>query len=121
MLAKDKDFIYYEGDCAGGLINPFTPTNVDNPTIASFMSKPLKVGTISQDICCKPSKDFVKLFQGVPKETAEILLGAQAQFHELIENKTFEKFAEVARPLYKVIAEDMIRQHNRLGGTFAVA
>ena len=39
----------------------------------------------------------------------------------MIENKAFEKFAEVARPLYKVIAEDIIRQQKRLGGTFAVA
>ena len=43
LMAKDKDFIYYEADSIMQLINPFTDPNVDNPSVASFSSKPLKV------------------------------------------------------------------------------
>ena len=43
LMARDKDFIYYEADCIMQLINPFTDPNVDNPSVASFSSKPLKV------------------------------------------------------------------------------
>jgi len=100
LMARDKDFIYYEADCTMQLINPFTDPNVDNPTVASFSSKPLKK---------------------VPKETCEILLGAQAMFHQLMETGAYENFAEVAKPFYKLMAEDIVRQQRRLGGTFAVA
>ena len=43
LLARTQDYIYYEADCTGNLINPFTDVNIDNPSIASFASKPLKV------------------------------------------------------------------------------
>ena len=38
-----------------------------------------------------------------------------------METGAFEKYAEVAKPFYKVMAEDIVRQQRRLGGTFAVA
>ena len=43
------------------------------------------------------------------------------KFHELMQTGAFEKYAEVAKPFYKVMAEDIVRQQTRLGGTFAVA
>ena len=43
LLAREKDFIYYEADCTARLINPFTDVNVENPSIASIQGKPLKV------------------------------------------------------------------------------
>ena len=43
LLARKNDFIYYEADCTAHLINPFTDVNVENPTMASFTSKALKV------------------------------------------------------------------------------
>lgn len=43
LMAREKDFRYYEADCMMQLINPFTDVNVDNPTMASFTAKPLRV------------------------------------------------------------------------------
>ena len=44
LLAKQQDYIYYEADCTCSLINPFVDLNVENPSVAAYMSKPLKVG-----------------------------------------------------------------------------
>ena len=43
LLAKHKNFIYYEADCTMSLINPFTDLETENPSMASFNSKALKV------------------------------------------------------------------------------
>ena len=49
-MGKDAGYVYYEADCAMAFLNPFVPTDVDNPTLAAFKQRPLKVkisGTIS--------------------------------------------------------------------------
>ena len=38
-----------------------------------------------------------------------------------METNAYDKFAEAAKPFYKVMAEDIVRQQKRLGGAFAVA
>ena len=43
LLGRHDDYVYYEADCTGSFLNPFVPTDVDNPTIAAFRQKPLKV------------------------------------------------------------------------------
>ena len=43
LMARLKDYRYYEADCTMQLINPFTDIYVDNPSIASFSAKSLKV------------------------------------------------------------------------------
>ena len=43
LMGRDAGYIYYEADCIGNYLNPFVPTNVDNPTIAAFSQKALKV------------------------------------------------------------------------------
>ena len=43
LMGRDAGYIYYEADCIGNYLNPFVPTNVDNPTIAAFKQKALKV------------------------------------------------------------------------------
>ena len=42
-MGKDAGYVYYEADCAMAFLNPFVPTDVDNPTLAAFRQKPLKV------------------------------------------------------------------------------
>ena len=44
-MAREKDFRYFEADCTMNMTNPFTDINVDNPSMASFEAKPLKVKT----------------------------------------------------------------------------
>ena len=43
LLARNNEFIYYEADCMMQMINPFTDVYAENPTLASFESRPLKV------------------------------------------------------------------------------
>ena len=43
LLSKELDWIYYEADCAMGFLNPFVSPDVENPTLAAFQQKPLKV------------------------------------------------------------------------------
>ena len=48
-MGKDAGYVYYEADCAMAFLNPFVPTDVDNPTLAAFQQKPLKVKFIYSD------------------------------------------------------------------------
>ena len=43
LMGRDAGYVYYEADCALNFLNPFVPTDVDNPTLAAFRQKPLKV------------------------------------------------------------------------------
>ena len=42
-MARKHDFVYYEADATMQFINPFVDLNVDNPTVAAFGGKSLKV------------------------------------------------------------------------------
>ena len=42
-MARDSGYVYYEADCTLSCLNPYVPTDVDNPTLAAFRQKPLKV------------------------------------------------------------------------------
>lgn len=57
LMARDKGFIYYEADSTMQLINPFVDINVDNPTIASLTSRPLKVLLQSKHLR-EPPKEY---------------------------------------------------------------
>ena len=55
LMGRDAGYVYYEADCAMGFLNPFVPTDVDNPTLAAFKQKPLKV-----KISCKSNQINLK-------------------------------------------------------------
>ena len=42
-MAKNNAYIYYEADAILQLTNPFIDISADNPTMAAFAGKPLKV------------------------------------------------------------------------------
>merc|ERR1719411_2559305 len=42
MLSKKSDYVYYEADCFMNHLNPYVPTDVDEPTLAMFTQKFLK-------------------------------------------------------------------------------
>jgi len=100
LLATNQDYIYYEADCTCSLINPFVDLNADNPSVAAFMSKPLK---------------------GASKELAETILVVGAKFEECLTQNKLDEFSAMAKPFYKIMADDISKQKERLGGTFAVA
>ena len=43
LLGKHDNYVYFEADAMAGYLNPFVPNDVENPTIAAFRQKPLKV------------------------------------------------------------------------------
>ena len=43
-LSKKADFVYYEGDCAMGMMNPFIHPKLEgNPALLSGQQEPIKV------------------------------------------------------------------------------
>merc|ERR1712029_553390 len=73
----------------------FTDVNADNPTVASYTAKPLK---------------------GIPRDVAKEVLAVPYALAV-----TSKEIDEKMKPFYKFMAEDIARQKERLGGTFAVA
>jgi len=98
LLAKHKNFVYYEADCTMSLINPFTDLETENPSMASFNSKALK---------------------GMPEESVRTILEVAKLWEKVLDDKSI--FEERFKPVYKLMADDIQRQRKRLGGTFAVA
>ena len=43
MMGKESGYVYYEADCTMQGLNPFVPLDSENPTLAAFRQKPLKV------------------------------------------------------------------------------
>ena len=43
LMSKKAGFVYLEADCTMNNLNPFVPPDVDNPTLAAFKQKALKV------------------------------------------------------------------------------
>ena len=45
----------------------------------------------------------------------------EGEFFNAFQGEISEDFIEMSKPFYQIIAEDIVRQKKRLGGTFAVA
>ena len=43
LLGKESGYVYFEADCTMNGLNPFVPLDSENPTLAAFRQKPLKV------------------------------------------------------------------------------
>ena len=43
LLGRHDGYVYLEADSMASCLNPFVPTDVENPTIAAFRQKALKV------------------------------------------------------------------------------
>ena len=64
-LSKSAGYVYYEADAFGAHINPYVPTNVAEPTLATFKQKPLKnVPQERIDAVNNGGKEFGKLIKG---------------------------------------------------------
>merc|ERR1712110_12423 len=98
MMARKKDFRYFEADATMSLVNPFTDISTDNPTMATYQNKPLK---------------------GYSREDVNTVL----YFHSKMKvfNGDGDCFDANIRPVLKIMAQDILRQKERLGGDFAVA
>ena len=43
LMSRKAGFVYLEADCISQFLNPYVPSDVDNPSMAGFAQKPLKV------------------------------------------------------------------------------
>ena len=50
LMGKEHGYVYYEADCTLNCLNPFVPLDSDNPTLAAFRQKPLKVSRITNSL-----------------------------------------------------------------------
>ena len=118
LLGREKGFVYFEGDCMLGFINPFIPPDVENPSIAQKSQKGLKVPTSKSGECLilKQSK-----LQGVSREDFEVLNDAAKLFEDVFAKGNVDTFDEGMQPLLKLMSREVLKQKKRLGGNFAVA
>ena len=47
LMSRHAGYVYLEADCTMSNLNPFVPPDVENPTMAAFQQKALKVKVIS--------------------------------------------------------------------------
>merc|ERR1719491_2923384 len=97
LLGRHDDYVYYEADCTASFLNPFVPTDVENPTIAAFSQKPVK---------------------GLTREFIDEINEAKREFGKRKpEEINFSDF----KSFFGLIAKDVSVQKKRIGGNFAVA
>ena len=53
LMSKKAGFVYLEADCISQFLNPFVPSDVENPSMAGFQQKALKVKVL----CCLTRKN----------------------------------------------------------------
>ena len=46
LMSREAGFVYLEVDCIMNFLNPFVPTDVENPSVSGFRQKALKVNII---------------------------------------------------------------------------
>ena len=90
--------MYYEADCFMNHLNPYVPTDVDEPTLAMFTQKFLK---------------------GVSQERLDVVAEGVIDFMGMIDGKkyNFEKLCQ----FYSAMSKDIDTEQKRIGGDWAVA
>ena len=122
-MARESDYVYYEADCTPSMINPFTDIHADNPSLASFAARPLKVLPFCFLWISIFDEQKVISLKEVPEDIAEECLTSFSQFEKASTQPDLkqEEFDKLAAPYYKIMSDDIAKQKKRLGGTFAVA
>ena len=98
-------------------VNPFVPLDVENPSYAQKLQKPLKVTFFYIQIF---DKKYINITQGVTREDFQILQEAMKTFEPMIRGEV-DCFDDGMQPLLKLMSREIIKQKKRLGGDFAVA
>ena len=97
LLGRNEGYVFYEADCLFTHINPYVPTDVEEPSMALFAQKFLK---------------------GVPQKRIDTIAEGTLYFLSMGDENmyNYEKLCD----FYGVIAEDVSKEHARIGGNFAV-
>ena len=95
MLNKKAGYVYYEADCFMNHLNPYVPTDVDEPTF---------------------STNFLK---GVSQERLDIVTEGGINFMAMINGNeyNFEKLCQ----FYSAMTKDIDKERKRIGGDWVVA
>ena len=99
LLARNHDYVYYEADCFGSLLNPYIPLDVDNPSMAKMYQKPVKGKGMEE------RRSLGRKFQGV--------------MVNMMQGKKYDK--EALLEYYSLMAADIASEKKRIGGDFAIA
>jgi len=98
MLGQHAGYVFYEGDCFGALRNPYIPVDVEEPSIAQIMQRPL-------------------IGEGL-EERKKIIGKSEEVFFEISKgNAKYEDLKEY----YGIMCEDIDRERKRIGGDWVVA
>jgi len=98
-MARSHGYVYYEADCFFMFVNPFVDINAEEASLAMAAQKPLK---------------------GIDEESIMIIDKASEVEEELMQGK-LDGVEGKLEPMYKIMAKDLIKQRNRLGGNWAIA
>ena len=98
LLSRNSGYVYYEADAFMNHLNPYVPTDVEEPTLATFTQKHLT---------------------GVPQERIDIAAQGTLNFMALIDGKEHD-FESICK-FYSLMAKDIDTEQKRIGGDWAVA
>jgi len=100
LLGRHDGYVYFEADAIASFLNPFVPTDVENPTIAAFRQKPLK---------------------GVSREFIHDMSLIKSEFQKMQQGKFDEVDFNKLKSFFGAIAKTIDGQRKRVGGNFSVA
>ena len=100
QLSKKAGYVYYEGDCFFGMVNPYICTeDEDEPSLAGFSKQ--------------------KFLKGVPQERLDANAGAEADFQALVEGREYDP--KNIEAMYALFCKDIEKERKRIGGDWAIA
>ena len=98
LLAKKKEYVYYEADCFMNHMNPFVSKDAEDPTIAGF------------------AQTFLK---GVPQERIDIVSEGVNDWLYALQGEKYD--SELVQKWYLEMCKDIKREKKRIGGNWAIA
>ena len=98
LMARKEGYVYYEADCFMNNLNPYVPTDVDEPTLAMI------------------SQNFLS---GVPQERIDTVANGYHHFMAMGDGQEFN--FEILSKFYSAMAENVASEQKRIGGDFVVA
>ena len=98
LLAKKANYVYFEADAFMNHLNPYVPTDVDEPTLATL------------------KQPFLK---GVPQDRIDVVAESMNNIAAMCKGQEYD--FDVSAKFYSLLSADIAREHKRIGGDFAIA
>ena len=98
LLARKAGFVYFEADAFMLHLNPYVPTDSEDPSLATA------------------GQNFLT---GVPQERIDVIAEGMTPFMELVEGREYDE--EMVSKFYTEVADGIAQEQKRIGGDFAIA